>query len=53
MFNKKFVDKYTKLCKPNDNILESNYCLSVPDNDWELLLFVREYPMPAILKSIT
>jgi len=29
---KNAIDKYTKLFKPNEKILKSNYCLSVPDS---------------------
>ena len=46
-FNTNIDDKYTKLFKPNVNILKYNYYLSVRDNVWELWLFVREFPIAA------
>jgi len=47
--NKNVDVKYTQLFKPNDKILEYNYCLSVHDNVLQLRLFVREYPIAAML----
>ena len=50
---KNVVDKLTKLFKPNEKFSTTIYCVSVlyivHDNVWELWLFIREFPIAAML----